>query len=191
MDETEDDTDRRIREFTAVHGRAVESVLASIEYDRAEREDLWSEVFVTAFLRMDQLESLSSDQVRGWLIRTARNLTANAARRSNTRMRLGTRLSAQPSHLSPSAESSYIDGAAWNSSKDGRNDGGLDINIIQTAWRDLDDSHRQVLVLAAAGHDGPSIASTLDISPAAARSRLMRARRAFLNAYSRVKEDCQ
>ena len=42
---------------------------------------------------------------------------------------------------------------------------------------------RQVLVLNALGHDGPSIAGHLGISPGAARKRLMHARIAFRQAH--------
>lgn len=175
MTTEEGDPDRLVRSLVAEHGRAVEALLASFENDPAVRQDLWSEVFTTAYLRLDQIEGRSPDVVRKWLLRTARNLTANSARRAMTRRRLRDRMDREPAPAYPSAEEAYLGSGGW----------GLDADHdeIRAAWAQLTDSHREVLALDAAGHDGPAVARTLGISPAAARSRLMRARRAFLDVY--------
>ena len=49
-----------LRTFVDEHGRAVERVLASLEQDPGVREELWSEVFTTAFLKIDQLADRSA-----------------------------------------------------------------------------------------------------------------------------------
>lgn len=169
------DPDAVLRGLVADHGRAVEALLASFEHDRAAREELWSEVFTTAYLRLDQLDGREPDVVRKWLLRTARNLTANSARRAMTRRRLRDRMDREPRRMRPSAEEAYIESGGWEPDPDH--------DEIRAAWSQLTVAHREVLALDAAGHDGPSIAHTLSISPAAARSRLMRARRAFLDVY--------
>ena len=132
-------------------------------------------MFTTAYVRMDQLEGRSPEVVRKWLLRTARNLTANSARRAMTRRRLRDRIDREPAAERPSAEDAYLGSGGW--------DPDPDHDEIRAAWAQLSDSHREVLALDAAGHDGPAVALALGISPAAARTRLMRARRAFLDVY--------
>ena len=171
----EGDADRLVRALVADHGRAVEALLASFEHDPVVRQDLWSEVFTTAYLRLDQLVGRSPDVVRKWLLRTARNLTANSARRAMTRRRLRDRMDREPAPQRPSAEDAYLGTGGWDLDPDH--------DEIRAAWAQLTDSQREVLALHAAGHDGPAVARALGISPAAARSRLMRARRAFLDVY--------
>lgn len=164
-----------LRTFVDEHGRAVERLLASLEQDPGVCEELWSEVFTTAFLKIDQLADRSSDRVRQWLLHTARNLTANSARRAITRRKVRTRVDREPRRTAGSAEDAFLAEGGWI---DGANH-----DAIRAAWLDLSDAHREVLALDAHGHDGPSIAAELGITPQAARSRLMRARQAFLDRY--------
>lgn len=167
----EDHLSGQLRAMVAEHGRAVEFLLASIEHDPATREDLWSEVFTITYCRIEQLAGLTPQQTRGWLMRTARNVTANATRRTITRRKLQTRLTQTPEHVEPSAEDSYF--------------GGSSSHEVKAAWVQLSGTHQQVLALDALGHDGPGIADELGITAIAARSRLMRARQAFITAYDR------
>lgn len=174
---------QHVRVLVADHGQAVDSLLSSIEFDPATREDIWSEVFTIAYCRIDQLSGLSHGQTRGWLFRTARNLTANTARRSITRRKLQVRLSHIGQAPEPSAEDSYFDGG-----------GELDASMseaVRSACAQLSIAHQQVLELDAKGHDGPAMAQELGITAIAARSRLMRARRAFLTAYDRSEATSQ
>lgn len=170
-----DDTEmtRQLRALVAEHGRAVESLLMYLEHDPATQEDLWSEVFTITYSRIDKLEGLTPEQTRGWLLRCARNVTANTARRSVTRRKLEARLSQTPEPTEPSAEDTYFGGRRDCSSTD----------AVKAAWAELSEVHQQVLILDAHGHDGPAIADELGITALAARSRLMRARRAFLAAH--------
>jgi len=54
---------------------------------------------------------------------------------------------------------------------------------VRAAWDALDPSQRDLLTLDVLGQKGPAIAVRLGISHQAARSRLMRARAAFVTAY--------
>lgn len=165
-----------MRALVSEHGRSVESILASIEYDVSTREDLWSEVFTIAYCRIEQLTDLTPEQTRQWLIRTARNVTANTARRAVTRRKLTLRLASAAERSGPSAEDTYFDGPGLYDD--------FASNAVSTAWSRLSDNHREVLELAQQGQDGPAIAKALGITPLAARSRLVRARQAFVNAYA-------
>lgn len=165
----------RLRALVDDHGRVVEALLVDLERDRATREDLWAEVFTTAYVRLDQLEDRAPEEVRAWLLRTARYLTANSARRAVTRNRGTERLAATAPRPSPSAEDRYFEGPGSTTPADQA--------TVAVAWDSLSRSHQEVLALDALGFDGPAIADRLDITAVAARSRLMRARRAFLQAY--------
>lgn len=172
---------RHVRALVTDHGNAVDSLLVSIEFDPATREEIWSEVFTIAYGRIDQLTGLDHGQTRGWLLRTARYVTANTARRAITRRKLQARLSQDGQLSEPSAEDSYFDSHLHADTP------GSD--AVRAAWAKISVAHQQVLELDAQGHDGPAIADVLGITSTAARSRLMRARRAFLTAHDRTEVD--
>jgi DNA-directed RNA polymerase specialized sigma24 family protein len=165
----------RLRCLVDAHGRTVEALLSALERDASIREELWADVFGLAYQRLDDLEELETVKVRGWLLRTARNLTANAARRAQSRRRMLETWSREPIAAAASAEDEFFGVAAAPVADAAR---------IRSAWVTLDEGHRAVLRLDALGFKGPRIAEELGVSHQAARSRLMRARAAFLQAYS-------
>jgi DNA-directed RNA polymerase specialized sigma24 family protein len=164
--------DDELRSIVRCHGRAVERYLRALEMDTEAREELWSDVFTVAFRRLDHLSGLEEPQVRRWLIATARNVTANGARRALARRRLVERLSREPAGRIPSAEDQYVSSVP-------------EADRLRVAWSSLRFEHQQVLTLQINGSDGKVIAAQLGITHQAARSRLMRARAAFLDAYER------
>lgn len=169
----------RLQELVTEHGRTVMAVLVGLERDPAVREELWSDVFTLAYRRIDDLDPLTAQQRRRWLLRAARNLSANTMRRTISRRRAFERLSREPVHVALSAEDAYF--ATINlRAHDDR------IADVHEAWRSLSAAHREVLALDALGHKGPVIAERLGVSHQAARSRLMRARQALLDAYAEV-----
>lgn len=168
---------RRLRLVVAEHGRMVESFLAHVERDPALREELWADVIGLVYQHIDELEPLSAAQVRSWLLRTARYLTANAARRAQTRRRVVERLAREPLEFVVSAEDEFIDSDVT--------DEGLDrSHRIRAALNQLHYDYQQILIMNALGQTGPKIAEELGISHQAARSRLMRARSAFFIAFT-------
>ena len=58
--------------------------------------------------------------------------------------------------------------------------------VVGMALSKLNAAQRQVLVLRALGHDGPSIGRLLGITAGTARKRLMVARAAFMAAYAQL-----
>lgn len=167
----------RLRALVEEQGRAVQSLLLGLERDASVREELWSDVFTLAFRRLDELEPLTAAQRRRWLLRATRNLTANAARRSISRRRAVQRLLHEPVALAVSAEEAYFattDLAAHQQ----------EVAEVYAAWQQLSPAHREVLALDALGLKGPAIAREIGVSNQAARSRLMRARQALLDAHT-------
>ena len=147
------------------HGNAVQATLVALERDPAVREELWSDVFALAYRRIGELERLPEPQCRSWLLRAARNLTANSARRAMTRRRALERLAREPIAAALSAEEAYF-------ATIGTGDA-AQLAAVRTAWNLLSSAHREVLALDALGLKGPVIAERLGLSHQAARSRLM------------------
>ncbi|MBK5224487.1 MAG: sigma-70 family RNA polymerase sigma factor [Acidimicrobiia bacterium] len=151
----------------------------SIEHDHTVRDELWSDVFDVACGHLDELEELDPAQVRSWLLRTARYVTANAARRSIARRRLVDRLIREPLELASSAEEEFF-GAEPSAEEKER------ASQVSAAWERLAGDQRDVLAMDALGNRGPAIAARLEITHQAARLRLMRARAAFAASYQQV-----
>lgn len=156
----------------------MEALLVTLERDPLVREELWSDVFTVAHRRQGELEGLSESQVRGWLLATTRNLTANAARRAMARRRLIDRLAREFVDWSAPAEDNYFRDARLNEDED-------QLGKLKSVWDELSHAEREILALDALGHKGPMIADRLNVSHQAARLRLMRARQAFRDAYHR------
>lgn len=170
-----DSTSVRLQELVTEHGRSVMSLLVGLERDPAVREELWSDVFTLAYRRLDELALLSTPQRHRWLLRATRNLTANLMRRSISRRQAFERLAREPVHDALSAEDAYFATVDLGAHQDR-------VDVVRDAWLTLSAAHREVLALDALGHKGPAIAEQLGISHQAARSRLMRARQALLDA---------
>lgn len=177
IDNEPNDAADQLRLLVATHGRSVETYLSYVERDASVREELWADVMDLAYHHINELQGLASGQVRSWLLRTARYLAANAARRAQTRRRLAERLALEPLEFVASAEDEFID---------------TDVSVehrarserIRCALDQLSDGYQRILTMDALGQPGPLIAKQLDISHQATRSRLMRARNAFMTAYA-------
>lgn len=166
------DREQDLRALIDAHGQTVRVVLSRVERDREDVNELWADVFQVAFLRLDDLSQLSEGQQRGWLIRTAGYLAANHARRRTSWRRMLERVLREPMEPSTSPEDAAVE-AEQRAEEDATS------VAISAALLQLRVVDRQVLVLDALGHDGPSIGREFGISPGAARKRLMVARIAF------------
>lgn len=170
-DEQHDDRDS-FRRFVAAHERMVRAVLSRSEGNASDVEELCADVFVLAYGSFEELVPLNAAQQRVWLARTARFLTANHGRRAATRRRTSRRLRALPAlDAVESAEDTVVS---------------HDADAVGRALASLDAGHRQVLVLRALGHDGPSIGRMLGVTAGTARKRLMMARAAFAAAFEQT-----
>lgn len=166
------DREQDLRALVDAHGQTVRVVLSRVERDREDVDELWADVFLVAFHRLDDLSQLSDGQQRGWLIRTAGYLAANNARRRASWRRMLEHVQREAVEPSASPEDAALD-AERRAEEDATS------TAIRAALLRLRVVDRQVLVLDALGHDGPSIGRELGISPGAARKRLMVARIAF------------
>lgn len=167
-----DDREQVLRALMNAHGRTVRAVLAQSERSQHDVEELWADVFLLAYRRSAELAELSGGQQRGWLIRTANYLAANHGRRRASWKRMLDRLAREPMQ-EPSTPEETLQQA------DDRVEGDRASRAIAATLQRLRPVDRQVLVLDALGHDGPSIGRQLGISSGAARKRLMVARIAF------------
>ncbi|HEY6615277.1 MAG TPA: sigma-70 family RNA polymerase sigma factor [Vicinamibacterales bacterium] len=172
MTDDNDDREQNLRALIGAHGQTVRAVLARSERSREDADELWADVFLLAFRRLDELSELSDGQQRGWLIRTASNLAANHGRRRTSWRRMLDRLAREPLEHQPLPEDA-VQFAEQRVADDDRS------RAVQATLHRLRAADRQVLVLDALGHDGPSIGRQLSISSGAARKRLMVARIAF------------
>lgn len=176
MRNTEHRDDEALRLLGRTHGRAVQSLVAHYERDPGEAEEIVSDVFLLAHQNMGGLVSAPDAQVRSWLLRTARFLTANEVRRSMTRRRLLDRLAHEPLPLvsSPDDEFAATEQTAAAQAQSER---------VSAILATLRDDYRETLVMDALGEHGDGIGAALGISANAARKRLMRARAAFRSSY--------
>ncbi len=165
-----------MRRLARLHGRAVRYVVSSHVDDRADVDEIVADVLRLAYDNLHKLRSATEDQRRSWLLRTGRYLAANHVRRTISRHRLHGRLSSEPWFWAPSGEESYIADDETTSSL-------LRSQVVRDVLDGLRDDYRQVLVMDALGDHGTNIGAHLGVSANAARKRLMRARRAFRDAY--------
>jgi RNA polymerase sigma-70 factor (ECF subfamily) len=149
--------------FEAMYRRCAPAVLA---YSRRrlihpqDSEDVVLEVFTTAWRRRDDLPAPELP----WLYATASNVIAHSTRAATRRTRLDARVAAQP----PSTPSDPQDQVA--NSLDAR-------ALLGRAFGTLSEADQDILRLWAwEGLDPADLAVALDIEPAAARTRLHRAK---------------
>jgi len=167
-----DDREQVLRALIGAHGQTVRAVLARSERSREDVDELWADVFLVAFRRVDELSELSEGEQRGWLIRTASYLAANHGRRRSSWRRMLDRLAREPLEQQSSPEEA-VQRAEQRVEDDNTS------RAVRATLNRLRAADRRVLVLDALGHDGPSIGGQLGISAGAARKRLMVARIAF------------
>lgn len=127
-----------------------------------DAEDLVAETFAVAWRRLAELPV--GNEARLWLFGTARLLRMNQHRSTSRREALAGRLRAVRSRLAaPDIATSAVERER-----------------IRRALENLSDPEREVLLLVAWEGLSPSeVATVLDITPAAARKRLERARTRF------------
>jgi RNA polymerase sigma factor (sigma-70 family) len=166
------DGERLLRSLMDSHGGAVRVIVARYEHDRAEAEEVWSDVFQLAYERIMDVARLPEGHQRSWLLRTARYLIANRGRRNATRRRTLDQLRRQPLPMAPSAEDDFV---SFVEDEEARRTS----DVVRTALLGMRFEHRQILILHALGNNGPSIARQLGITKEAARKRLMTARIEF------------
>ncbi|MBU3689650.1 MAG: hypothetical protein B7C54_00245 [Acidimicrobiales bacterium mtb01] len=180
-----DDNDEReaaLRALISVHGRMVRVVLSRSERNRDDVDDLWSDVFLLAFRRLDELIGLSDGRQRGWFIRTSLYLVANHGRRNISWRRMLDRLATEPLELQLTAEDEIEQAGQEDEQR-------AVLREVERALQLLRDVDRRVLILDALGHDGPAIGRELGISAGAARKRLMVARLAFRRQFVALTSD--
>jgi RNA polymerase sigma factor (sigma-70 family) len=130
--------------------------------DRPEdAADLVAETFLVAWRRRADLPA-TEEEIRVWLYAVARRVLANQLRGERRRVRLVERLREDLATAVPSESSSRPE------------------SVAMKALSRMDARDREVLLLAGWEELGPNeIADVLEISPAAVRSRLHRARKRF------------
>ncbi|MDO9456559.1 RNA polymerase sigma factor [Nocardioides sp.] len=151
----------RFERLYAAHARAVLGYALRRTAEPEDAADVVAETFVVALRRLDDVPA--EPQARAWLYAVARRTLANQRRGRDRRTRLGERLRHDLRATLP--------------------DPADDVALAADARRALDAlsaSEREVLELAAwEGLEPREIAEVLDISAAAARQRLSRARAAL------------
>lgn len=147
----------RFERIFRAHSNEILGYLARRTEPTEDAADLMSEVFATAWRRVDDLPP--GDETRLWLYGTARKVLANHRRSRTRRDRLAGQLrEALVHHVRTGA----ADGA------DPR---------VRAALAGLPDGDRELLTLTAWEEMTPAeIAVVLDLSPATVRTRLSRAR---------------
>ena len=140
------------------HSRAVLTYSLRRVTKREDAADVVAEVMLAAWRRSDAIPA--EPETRFWLLGVARNVIANQARSENRRFRLGQRLREQV--RASEIELSRVD---------------HEDETVRDALAQLPEIDREILLLTTWEELTPSeAASVLDIHPAAARTRLHRAR---------------
>lgn len=154
----EPDQRQHFEELFRAHSRAVLAYALRRATGPADASDVVAEVMLIAWRRIDVVPD--EPETRSWLLGVARNVLANQARGEGRRWRLGRRLRGQVCE-------------AWTPPTSGPEG---DSPIVAALAR-LPEADREILTLIAWDDLTPSeAASMLSIHPAAARTRLHRAR---------------
>lgn len=130
-----------------------------------DAEDLVAEVFAVAWRRLDDLPP--GDEARLWLFGTARLLRMNDLRSATRRKSMLDKFRAVRSRITrPDIATSVADRSQ-----------------VRHALASLSDSDQEILLLSVwEGLSSTEVAAVLEVSPAAARKRLERARQRFREA---------
>lgn len=182
MAEREANDDEVLREFARLHGRAVVQVIRVRERDPGEVEELLSDVLFVASKNLDGLREASEAQVRVWMLRTARFVSANHVRRAVTRRRFVERLAREPIPVAPTPDEVFDQAQEAEAAQ-------VRARLVRRTLDVMAPEYRQVLVLDALGESGSAIGETMGISPGAARKRLARARGRFRELFESINDD--
>jgi RNA polymerase sigma factor (sigma-70 family) len=133
----------------------------------SDAQDAVSEVFLTAWRRLDELPD--GDAARVWLYATARRVIANQRRSGRRRAALHERLAAEPSHGDEPTD--------------------REETLVHEALRRLGPRDREVLLLVEwEGLTPAQAASVLGCLTVTARGRLHRARRRFRTVFEELQD---
>lgn len=164
---TEGERDRR-RRFDALFATYSSDIVAYCSWradSESDAQDVVSEVFLTAWRRLDELPE--GDAARVWLYATARRVLANQRRSNRRRIALYQRLAVDAA------------GAPGEPSPPDREEA-----LVHEALRRLGSRDREVLLLAEwEGLQPAEIAVVLGCLAITARGRLHRARRRFRTVF--------
>ena len=161
-----------IRGLIETHGKIVFAVISTREINRQDAEDLWAEVFDLAFRHHKKLMAASPEGQQGWLVQTAKYVVANHSRRSITRRRTISKISADPILTRPFVEDASL------TSINSLNDAELRV-VFNEALQALTPDQRQLLAWDALGENSSVIGQKLDLNASTVRSRLAVAREAL------------
>ena len=151
---------RRFETLFAAHARGLLTYALRRAPSRGDAADVVAETMLVAWRRLDDVPP--GHEARLWLYGVARRVLANHGRGHRRRVRLGERLRDVMSHqpLRPVSDTFGDD------------------EDVRVALTRLPDDDREILRLVAwEGLNGAEIATVLDISPEAVRTRLHRARK--------------
>ncbi len=161
-------------QFHAAQQAAVDRYLTRRVRDPELRAEVAANVFVAAHDHFDVVGELPEHRARGWLLQVAANKSADAFRAEHRHEVLVTRAARQITTEPQSPEDDTI--AADETSRI--------VGQVRDVIADLDRKDRAVLELQVFYRmGGNEIAAELNVSPTAARLRLMRARRRFAETY--------
>jgi RNA polymerase sigma-70 factor (ECF subfamily) len=157
------------RRLYDAHRTAVHAYFAGRTGDRWAAADLMQEVFLRAWQRAAEVLAKPADAQRAWLFTVARNLSVDAHRHQRTLADTQAALLREPEGTPPSAHVAVV--AADR------------VAVVGAAMRELPESQRVTLSLAAAGGlTSAQIAQALDIPAGTVRYRLSEARRTLAAA---------
>lgn len=165
--------------YFVVHERWLRSHVRRAVADDLDVEEVCADVFASAWRKQANIGARDTKVQRAWL-RRAVSYEVMHRRRGWARREAAFR------RLAGAVEANRRLGVGWNvedeaASLDDHRDA-----LVRTVLTDLTPEERAVLELAAAGLRNPALAARLGVSPDAARTRLMRARREFRQRWSEL-----
>lgn len=170
-----------LRALAHAHMRAVRGVIASRERNSHDVEELVADVFTLAYTNLATLRGAKAEHVRGWLLRTARYVTANHVRRSITRRQLLDRLRREPLPLEPSPDEEFEHREDVTAADE-------TMSRVVAVLGNMRTDYRQTLLMDAHGLKSREIGQKLGVTDVAARHRLKRARQKLRAAYASATE---
>lgn len=167
--------ERHFVDFVRHHERAVKTYLVYRVRGEELRAEVFSAVFAAAGREFDALSRLPPERARRWLIEVAANKSTDAFRSEARHQRLYERLVVSADRAPPSTPDELLIRAETAAEVARR---------VRAVLADMPGRDRRIIEMNAYRRmTGPDIAKALDITPTAARIRLLRARRVFATKY--------